>query len=298
MFHLNLPGIVSMLNAGIRAFDLRYAQDVTNSTLVFWHGRALQSQTATVDAVMFGFYRWLDEHPSETLLLSFQYEGKKIVKNVDSSDVQSQLYETLTSPAAQKYILQDRNVLGTLGNARGKIILFRRFDLDLLPSNYEDSIPGIHFSPTKWDNNSPSIQLVYNTLINPGERKEEGTAYIEDYYHPVFITSTSSLAENIDMKYNATEAHLKLAASDAHPNGLFWAFASGTNTNNEPEAITPKLMAVGDTNAGIEGVNQRLLNSVLGDDEMKGKRLGIIMFDFYEQPTGEMVEAFLALKQP
>ena len=53
-FRCQQRSIVSMLNAGIRAFDLRYAQDVTNSTLVFWHGRALQSQTATVDAVMFG----------------------------------------------------------------------------------------------------------------------------------------------------------------------------------------------------------------------------------------------------
>lgn len=91
---------------------------------------------------MFGFYRWLDDHPSETLLLSFQYEGKKIVQNVDSKDVQLQLYDALTSAAAQRYISQDRDALGTLGNARGKIILLRRFDLDLLPPSYDDSIPG------------------------------------------------------------------------------------------------------------------------------------------------------------
>lgn len=48
--------MLDMLDAGIRVFDLRYAFDVTNSTLVFWHGPALQSETATVDDVLFGFY--------------------------------------------------------------------------------------------------------------------------------------------------------------------------------------------------------------------------------------------------
>lgn len=79
--------IIDMLDAGIRAFDLRYAQDVTNSTLVFWHGPALQSQTATVEDVLFGFYRWLDDHPSEVLFLSFQYEGNEAMKNVDNEEV-------------------------------------------------------------------------------------------------------------------------------------------------------------------------------------------------------------------
>ena len=81
--------LVDMLNAGIRAFDLRYAQDATKSTLVFWHGSALQSQTATVDVVMFAFYKWLDDHPSETLFLSFQYEGSRTVGNTDTADVQT-----------------------------------------------------------------------------------------------------------------------------------------------------------------------------------------------------------------
>ncbi|TKA61021.1 hypothetical protein B0A55_11447, partial [Friedmanniomyces simplex] len=67
--------MVRMLDDGIRVFDLRYAFDVTNTTLVFWHGPGLVSETATVDDVLYGFYRWLDDHPSEALFLSFQYEG-------------------------------------------------------------------------------------------------------------------------------------------------------------------------------------------------------------------------------
>jgi 1-phosphatidylinositol phosphodiesterase len=60
-----------MLNAGIRAFDIRYSFDATNSSLVVYHSAALQSETALLLDIMFGFYQWLDDHPSETLLLSF-----------------------------------------------------------------------------------------------------------------------------------------------------------------------------------------------------------------------------------
>ena len=64
-----------MLNAGIRAFDIRYSFDATNSSLVTYHSAALQSETALLSDIMFGFYQWLDDHPSETLLLSFsKYE--------------------------------------------------------------------------------------------------------------------------------------------------------------------------------------------------------------------------------
>lgn len=68
-----------MLNAGIRAFDIRYAFDATNSSLVVYHSAALQSETALLSDIMFGFYQWLDGHQSETLLLSFSKSGSKIV---------------------------------------------------------------------------------------------------------------------------------------------------------------------------------------------------------------------------
>jgi 1-phosphatidylinositol phosphodiesterase len=141
--------IAATLEAGMRVFDLRYAYDITRTQLVFWHGDALQSQTATVEDVLFGFYHWLDHHPSEAIILSFQHESK-----TNDAGTQMALYEALTSPAAKKYLVQTRGALGTLGEARGKITLFRRFDLDLLPAEYEESLPGLHFSPKKWTGKS------------------------------------------------------------------------------------------------------------------------------------------------
>lgn len=181
-----------MLDDGIRVFDLRYAYDVTNSSLVFWHSMALQSETATVDDVMYGFYHWLDQHPSEVVLLSFQYQGSTAPYATNSEGVQRLLFETLKSPAAKRYIQQETGTLGTLGESRGKIVLLKRFDLDKLPDTYGAAFPGLHFSPTNWTDNGDDITLVLNETTGL-------TAYIEDYYQPQTPFS-STAQENIRWK--------------------------------------------------------------------------------------------------
>ncbi|KAK4955302.1 hypothetical protein LTR10_007497 [Elasticomyces elasticus] len=284
-YRCQAQSMVKMLDDGIRVFDLRYAFDVTNTTLVFWHGPGLVSQTANVDDVLFGFYHWLDKHPSEAILLSFQYEGGTTDHASNDAGVQLELFNALTSPAAKHYFLQTTGSIGTLGEARGKITLLKRFDNDKLPAYYTDALPGIHFSPANWTDNSPNITLVYNTSAG-------ATAYIEDYYQP--LTSPNATAEeNIQWKLNATEAHLTMAAT-THPDDLFWTFASANNVGNYPP-ITPSILALGNGSLTPDaGVNQRLVPFLEG---LQGKRLGIVMFDFYEQPAG-LLPLFLSLLPP
>lgn len=54
-FRCQDQSIATMLSAGIRVFDLRYAFDATNTSLVFYHDQALQSETSTLDDLLFGF---------------------------------------------------------------------------------------------------------------------------------------------------------------------------------------------------------------------------------------------------
>jgi 1-phosphatidylinositol phosphodiesterase len=275
--------LIDMLNMGIRAFDLRYAFDPTNTTLIFYHSQALLSEVATVDNVLFGFYQWLDDHPSETIFLSFQFEGSTALYASNDVSLQLHLYNTLTSPAARQYFIQTKNELGKLGDARGKINLMRRFDLDKLPDSYTAALPGLHFSPSLWTDNSPDIALVYNTSKNM-------TAYIEDYYQPLTPMGSDAI-ENIQWKYNATMKHIGKATTE-HPDSLFWTWASATNTANNPPDW-PRIMALGNgteyTPAG--GVNQHLVPFLRGQ---KGKRVGIVMFDFFDQPS-ELIDTFLNL---
>ena len=277
----DLP-IIAMLNAGIRVFDLRYAFDITNSTLVFYHSQALQSQTATVDDVLFGYYKWLDDHPSEAVLLSFNYEGSTTAYAQNNAAVQMAIFNTLTSDVAKKYFVQTQGELGSLGEARGKITLLRRFDLDQLPASYSAVMPGVYFPASQWTDNDPDITLVYNSAKNL-------TAYIEDHYEIDEAAGTSA-AVAIAAKLNATEAHL-LKAATQYPDSLFWSFASSEGDINTP-VETPQIMAIGNgTSTPLGGVNQQLVPFL---KQLKGKRVGIVMFDFFETP-GELLSTFLSL---
>ncbi|POS82379.1 hypothetical protein EPUL_006508, partial [Erysiphe pulchra] len=257
--------LISMLDQGIRVFDLRFAFDVTKTRLVFWHAQALQSQTATVSDVLFAFFKWLDDHPSEAILISLKYEMSTTPFAHNSVKLQKAILHALTSIIAQKYFVTARNELGTLGNARGKIILLRRFDLNKLPPEQVEKLPGIYFPSFEWTRNGQEIAIIYN-------RTKNHIAYIEDYYH---ISTRSINARDIipviESKYEVTVAHLQKAMShdDDH---LFWTFASGERNVNFPPHY-PKVIALGKKDK--EGMNQKLS---LFFQSLKGsnKRLGIV----------------------
>ncbi|KAJ3337645.1 hypothetical protein HDU93_000723 [Gonapodya sp. JEL0774] len=271
------------LNAGIRFFDLRYAADVTGTRLVLFHAQALVSEISTLEDVMYGFYSWLETHKSETIIVSLMYEGSTIRGASNNANVQLQLYNILTSTVAKKYILQTRDELGNLGPARGKIILFKRFTLDKLPSDYGAAIPGLHMDPAKWSDNNPDFSITYNSVTN-------ATVYIEDLYEPK-TPVTANATVNIAEKLNATIAHLIKATRPEYANSLFVTFSSG-NRNFAVAAVIPQIMALGNgtdyTPDG--GVNQQLLKYL---QSLKGKaRLGIVGVDFWDEPEG-LIDAIL-----
>ncbi|CAG8982917.1 hypothetical protein HYALB_00002935 [Hymenoscyphus albidus] len=261
------------------------AFDATNTTLVFYHGQALQSEKTTVEDLLFGLYAWLDDHPSETLITSFQYEGSTKKYAANDADVQMEMFRTLTSPVTRKYYVQKKGELGTLGEARGKITLFRRFNLDKLPKSYEDALPGLHFPPSLWSDNGLDIELAYNDERNL-------TAYIEDFYEPGGPIG-SSAAYNIDLKFNATVSHLEKATTH-YPESLFWTWASSECDANIPPDY-PRIMALGNGTelTPLGGVNQRLLPVL---KRLQGKRLAIVMLDFFGTP-GNLVETILGLDE-
>ena len=275
--------LAHMLNAGIRVFDLRFAFDATNTTLVFYHSQGLQSETATVDDVLYGYYQWLDDHPSEAVLLLLNYEGSTKEYASNDAAVQLQIFTTLTSPVAKRYFVETKNEFGTLGQARGKLTLLRRFAMDQLPASYSEALPGIYFSPDLWTDNSPDITLIYNLQKNL-------TAYIEDFYQTNSLVG-SGAPLNIQWKYNATTAHI-IKATTMYPDSLFWSFASSEYTSDTPPE-TPKIMAVGNGSqiTPLGGVNQRLMPFL---QQQKGKRVGIIMFDFFDIPT-DLIGTVLSL---
>ena len=215
--------------------------------------------------------------------MSLQYEGSTAQYAANDAALQKRLFDSLTTPAARQYFVQTKDQLGTLGEARGKLTLLRRFDLDQLPSTYTQALPGLHFSPNLWTDNSPVISITYNTEKNL-------TAHIEDYYQPL-TPINSSAVENIKWKYNATTENL-LLADNGYSNDLVWTWASSENTVNEPP-VWPQIMAVGNGSSSTPegGVNHQLISFF---QQHKHKRMGIVMFDFFDQP-GNLIDTFLAI---
>lgn len=279
VFRCQSASIAASLNAGIRFFDLRFALDPTGVKLVFWHSQALLSETSTLDDVVTAFYFWLDQHPSETVILSFQYEGSTTANASFDATVQIMLFDILNSTAAAQFIEQTHDALPTLGDARGKVVLFRRFDLDQLPDEYEAALPGIHLSPSEWTDDGKDITLTYNVAKN-------FTAYVEDYYEPDDLGDNSTAAANIATKVNATVAHLHKATSKLsnYAESLFISFVSAEHVLSVPVAVTPQIMALGTGNLStpLGGVNQQLLPVL---KELEGQRMGIVVVDFWDQPS-------------
>ncbi|ROV98392.1 hypothetical protein VMCG_07202 [Cytospora schulzeri] len=279
VFRCQSASIIASLNAGVRFFDLRFALDPTGSKLVFFHSQALMSEIATVDDVVTAFYYWLDKHPSETVILSFQYESSTIVNATFDSTVQMMLFDILNSTTAARYIEQTHDVLPTLGEARGKVVLFKRFDLDQLPDEYDETLPGLHLSPSLWTEDGSNFALTYNTDSNL-------TAYIEDYYEPDDLGDNSTVTANIAAKVKATTTHLQMATSrnSSHADNLFITFASAEHVTTTPVAVTPEVMAIGADNSTtpLGGVNQQILPVLKGH---RGQRMGVVVVDFWDQPV-------------
>jgi 1-phosphatidylinositol phosphodiesterase len=101
-----------MLGDGIRVFDLRIGALPGGMRVGFFHGPpilrslslwysrfyagpALLSDTVEVEDVFFGFYKFLMDNPSETLLLSVK------VDNTTFEDSETKLHETIHALVTQ-----------------------------------------------------------------------------------------------------------------------------------------------------------------------------------------------------
>ncbi|KAL8287240.1 hypothetical protein RQP46_003692 [Phenoliferia psychrophenolica] len=265
--------ILDSLNLGFRAFDLRYAYLPDNQTIGFYHAAALMSATTTLEDVFYGFYKWLDANPTETLFISMQ-----VATGINDARFQQLTYEYLNDPVALKYFIQANATLGTLGESRGMMNLFARFDWPDLPAEFDNRY-GLHFSPNDWEVNGANFSFIYNEHV-------PSSVYIEDFYH-IEVGGPLNLPPKVQYKYNATSYHLDLAASGNNSDSLMLTFASA---ESNLYGSTPRDMALGNPLGG-EGVNQKLLPYL---QTHRGQRNGVVFFDWYQQVDG-LISTFLDL---
>ncbi|KAJ3575474.1 hypothetical protein NP233_g1076 [Leucocoprinus birnbaumii] len=282
VFRCQERSFFEMLNDGIRVFDMRYAYNPGNDTIGFHHSQALLAPTTQLEDVFFGFYNWLDQHPTEAVLISLNHEGG--TGTPDDVKLEQHIYDFFNTKLAKRYWVQQNGTLGTLGEARGKLTLLQRYSLPLLNASDHPNHIGIDLGPDRWTDNGKSIELVYN-------QEKSQIAYIEDFYN-IVLPDNSTAADHIQAKFDAVTQHLTNATlTDLHPDQLFISFTSAAFIPLAGNAsMTPILYALGDGDH-VQGMNQRLLPWL---KERKGKRFGVMMMDFYDAVPG-LVEAVIGL---
>ncbi|KAJ7189703.1 PLC-like phosphodiesterase [Mycena haematopus] len=282
VFRCQERSFLQSLNDGIRVFDLRVGYNPGSDTIGFYHGVAMLGPTTTLQDVLYGFYNWLIAHPSETILVSINHEaGSNTLYDKKFEEI---LFATLNNELGKKFWLPVSGELGTLGAVRGKLVLLQRFTYQFLSSPANPF--GIHLDAEQWTDNGGDIKLVYR-------KTPKRVAYIQDTFKPL-VPPGSSADANITSKFETVIGHLTKAMNAAATvsdgedveEALYISFASA---HKNTDRITPNIIALGD--ASTSGMNERLLSWV---KQHKGKRLGIVLLDFYHSQP-ELVEAIIGL---
>ncbi|KAF7319704.1 PLC-like phosphodiesterase [Mycena kentingensis (nom. inval.)] len=299
--------LLQSLEDGIRMFDLRLGYNPGEDTIGFYHGRAMLAAHTTLADVLFGLSNWLLQHPTETILISIQQEAGS--HTTYDEKFERILHETLTSPASAPFWLQHRGRLGTLGEARGKMVLLQRFTYELLAGHEEQHEWGIHLGAKRWTHNGPDTELVYSEA--PAPRR---VAYIQVWTHPTAdcrpgrpsrtvqdefmprVPPNSGFAATIAKKFAVTTAQLQraIAADDSDTEEALHLGSASAHANKDEPPCTSNIIALGDQSTGVAGMNERLFEWVKA--QPKGSRFGVVLLDFYHSQPG-LVEAIIGLAE-
>ncbi|KYK59971.1 Phosphatidylinositol-specific phospholipase C, X domain containing protein [Drechmeria coniospora] len=202
-------GVPEQLRNGVRFLDIRVSANPDDDVLTLVHSAFPISLTGNkyLADMLDDVYRFLDENPSETVVMSLKREGTG--KGTDGQ-MAKYLKDAYVGPKSDRWWTEPK--VPTLGQARGKIVVIRRFALDddMRQSSWDGRGWGI--DAQEWPDNC-----------------EDGTGgngcfRIQDFYE-------ISESENIDKKIDFSRGQLERAAEQA--------FALAGMPDHQPDGPTP-----------------------------------------------------------
>lgn len=213
--------ISNQLNAGVRYMDIRLTR--VNGKIDVYHGPAYQG--LSFEDVVTDVLQFLEQNPSETLIMCIKEEGDAKGENPELCD----MVKAVIDQSKDKWFTENR--IPTLGEVRGKIVLMRRFWC-----NYDMGFDAYY----GWADNTTF------TLSTNGFNLA-----CQDYYQD----------ESADKKWEAIVAFLdqmKNAQSDTYylnnTSGYIPGLFDIPNLNKICKAINPRLVEYLKTQAGIKGI--------------------------------------------
>ena len=218
IFQCQDASVATQLIYGYRYLDMRLVLEKRSGqeTLVLKHNIARCkvsdspfSRTLTLADVLKDVYAFLDEHPSETVILCMKAENSKD----DVADVQSVLYEAISREPDRWYL---ENEIQTLGEVRGKAVLATRFD-DKLAVGSERC--GLYFGWADQGDRTVLADPTASSAINGSE-----TLCVQDRYN-----------YDTDDKINAIRTCLDNSQADEDTFFLNFTSTSGSGKVGHPK---------------------------------------------------------------
>ena len=271
--HKALPSVrcqavppTKQLANGVRFFDVRVQPegDGKGPALVLVHGVFPISLTGSkyFRELLDEVYAFLAENPSETIIMSLKREGTGSASDQDLARVLHEYYTS--SNDASKWWVDP--ALPNLGQARGKVVLLRRF---AIPDEYHNEHDG-----RGWGLDAES--WADNTACDT-----HGIVCVQDFYEVLE-------AENIDKKLAFAQEHCKRSCAciaplpgintdpdhPVPPGPLYINFLSASNFWKKgcwPEKIAEKLNP---------GMVRWLCCEHGGDDEQGDGATGVVVMDW------------------
>jgi 1-phosphatidylinositol phosphodiesterase len=239
-------GISSQLQAGIRFFDIRLNDEAGRFRL--YHG-GVDERTDFGPGVVTPIVAFLAAHPGELVVMSVKQEDEG-----DAGTFARDFDAFVADQAPSFYVAPG---FPRLADARGKIVVFRRF---------ADSSLGIPADPAHWQNNA--------TFEIP---TPAGRLAIEDHWD-----LGATLPWQMDDKWAAVARNLDGAATGPSTD-WYITFTSATSDFSIPRVIAGGIPLV-------DGINQRLLDYVGAHPH---HRLGTILMDFPELPDARLIQSLI-----
>ncbi|CAH2352147.1 hypothetical protein CLIB1423_05S06700 [[Candida] railenensis] len=242
--------ITEQLKHGVRFLDVRLAKKFLSEgdealDLQVIHGNFPVKIPFPLkfSSVLEEIYDFLDEHKSETVILSLKQEGPANWNN-DQDEFGNCIWDKYVNKKKDKWYL--KTDVPKIGDARGKITLFRRFGV-----KNEDRAKEFGFNASSWK---------YNC-----EEDDRGTFCVQDFCE---LNTEEDVEKKLGYVKNLAKKANQFNSSQSD-NKLFVNFCSGSNFFNTdcwPEKVA-EAVAKGEVDSSFaKGVGIIVMDYVEADD--------------------------------
>lgn len=245
--------VTEQLEHGVRFLDVRVGKkfvDDDGSDLQVIHGKfpVKIPFPKMFSDVLDEVYDFVDKNKSETVILSIKQEGEDSWNN-DKDEFGNFIWDKYVNKHKNKWFL--KNEVPKLGDARGKVILFRRFGV-----KNQDRAKEFGFNAPSWQ---------YNTTED-----DRGAFVVQDYCE---LGSKEDVDKKIGYVKNLTKRASEYNKTNNDPK-LFVNFCSGSNFFN--------------TDCWPQKISEAMADGGIKDVFSKGA--GIIVMDYVEAKDWKLVK--------